>query len=81
MSNAGVDSETTRSFVPQRVRTLIADGYRWLVSEVPAPLFDRRRGTHLIFDGEIVMRRVRVFPSNWFELSDQELYALTDHLR
>ena len=50
---------------------------RWVVREVPAPSFDRRGGTHLVFDGELVMRRVRNFPPNWYLLSDDELYALT----
>jgi hypothetical protein len=74
-------SRHVERLVATRVRTLVADGYRWLVSEVAAPQFDRRGGTHLLFDAEVVMRRVRVYPGNWYELSDAELYALTDHLR
>jgi hypothetical protein len=45
-----------------------------------APAFDRRGGTHLMFDGEVVMRRVRCFPSDWYDLSDDELYALSEHI-
>ena len=63
-----------------RVRDLFADGLRWRIRELPAPSFDRRGGTHLVFDGEVIMRRVRFFPSNWYELSDDELYALSEHI-
>jgi hypothetical protein len=59
-----------------KVRRVSADGMRWVVREVPAPSFDRRGGTHLLFDGETVMRRVRAFPENWYDLSDGELYEL-----
>jgi hypothetical protein len=59
------------------VRLLAADGMRWVVREVAAPSFDRRGGTHLVFDGELVMRRVRNFPPDWYLLSDDDLYALT----
>lgn len=64
---------------PARVRLLDADGHRWRVHETPAPNFDRRSTPHLVFDSETVVRRVRNFPANWFELSDQALYALTDY--
>jgi hypothetical protein len=68
--------------VPEKVRFLEADGLRWRVHEVPAPQFDRRRGgAHLLFYADVVMRRVRPFPSNWFDLTDDELYALTDQAR
>jgi len=67
--------------VPAKVRFLEADGYRWRVHEVSAPEFDRRGGTHLLFYAETVMRRVRDFPADWDELSDQELYGLTDRKR
>lgn len=64
----------------EKVRVLAADGLRWMVREVPAPAFDRRGGTHLVFDGELVMRRLRIFPANWYELSDDALYALSDRI-
>ena len=54
---------------------------RWVVREVPAPSFDRRGGTHLVFDGELVMRRLRTFPPDWHQLSDDDLYALTEQIR
>jgi hypothetical protein len=58
----------------------MADGLRWAVREVSAPAFDRRGGTHLLFDGELVMRRLRTFPVDWFSLSDDALYELSQHI-
>ena len=66
-----------QSPAPGKVRRISAEGLRWIVQEVPAPSFDRRGGTHLLFDGESVMRRVRDFPANWAQLSDDELYELS----
>ena len=63
-----------------KVRLLSADGLRWTVREVSAPPFDRRGGTHLVFDGELVMRRLRSFPAEWYDLSDDALYALSDKI-
>jgi hypothetical protein len=64
----------------QDVRTIIADGQRWIVREVAAPQFDRRGGPHLVFWGDTVLRRLRVFPANWATLSDDDLYALTERI-
>lgn len=80
------DKQTDRDEIlsPQparKVRRLSADGLRWTVQEVLAPPFDRRGGTHLMFDGELVMRRIRFFPSDWYTLSDDALYALTEQIR
>ena len=69
--------EVERSRDVAKVRRISADGLRWVVREVPAPAFDRRGGTHLFFDGESIMRRVRQFPDNWFEMTDAELYELS----
>lgn len=66
-----------QSPAPGKVRRISADGLRWVVQEVAAPAFDRRGGTHLLFDGETIMRRVREFPKNWHQLSDEELYELS----
>lgn len=73
--------ELAKGLASRKVRQLIADDLRWEVREVPAPPFDRRGGTHLMFDGEIVMRRLRFFPPNWYSLSDEELYELTAHIQ
>lgn len=73
--------EIARSVSSPKVRLLVADGLRWVVREVSAPQFDRRAGTHLVFDGELVMRRLRTFPPDWYSLSDAELYALSEQIR
>ena len=59
-------------------RHLIADGHDWVIFEIPAPVSDRRGGMHLIFASLEVIRRVPVYPTNWAELPDDALYALTD---
>ena len=59
-------------------RTFWAEGHYWRVHEIPAPSFDRRGGSHLIFECLEIVRRVRVFPKDWIELSDTDLYALCD---
>lgn len=74
------DRSTEPRALSQDVRTIIADGQRWVVREVVAPQFDRRGTPHLVFWGDTVMRRLRVFPANWNELSDEELYALTEYI-
>lgn len=66
--------------VSEKVRYVVAEGQRWVVREVPAPQFDRRGGTHLVFWADAIMRRLRIFPENWYELSDEQLYALTEHI-
>jgi hypothetical protein len=63
------------------MRHFEADGYRWLVREVEAPPFDRRGGRQLIFDGELIMRRVRLYPADWYQLSDEDLYAVSLDMR
>ena len=60
-----------------KVRQFHADEHQWIVYEVAAPSFDRRGGAHLIFESPEVVRRVRLFPSDWKTLSDGELYALS----
>lgn len=78
MADKPKDAQPVRqSPAPGKVRRISADGLRWVVQEVAAPAFDRRGGTHLLFDGETIMRRVREFPANWHELGDDELYDLS----
>jgi hypothetical protein len=61
-----------------RSRTFVADdGQIWHVSEQPFSEYDRRRGFSLIFASELAVRRVRDYPADWFELSEQALAALS----
>ena len=50
-----------------------ANGEEWEVFEAPLPSYDRRSGFCLIFESRDVIRRVRNYPSNWYELSEGEL--------
>lgn len=66
------ESETSqsRSFVD-------ADGTHWLVHERVFAEYDRRSGRSLIFSNEAAVRRVRDYPANWLDLTDEELLALS----
>jgi hypothetical protein len=56
---------------------LDVDGTHWRVYEQAFGDYDRRSGMSLIFASEAAVRRVRDFPSDWMELSDEELLALS----
>ena len=58
-------------------RAIFVQDIPWLVYELPPPAFDRRRGPSLVFESEDVMRRVRQYPQNWRELSDEDLFTLS----
>jgi hypothetical protein len=49
----------------------------WWVYEF-APSFDRRRGPVLVFESDSIVRTVRIFQSNWRDLSDEELLAISE---
>ena len=78
MSNSPDDSTLIGKGIDQsKVRRFSADEHQWIVYEVAVPPFDRRGGTHLIFESPEVVRRVRLFPSDWKTLTDTDLYALS----
>lgn len=56
-----------------------ATSTHWVIVEIRDAPYDRRGGRSLVFSTDGVMRRVRDFPANWFELSDYELLALSSH--
>lgn len=64
------EAPRTRAFVD-------ADGNHWLAHEQPFAEYDRRSGMSLIFSNDAAVRRVRDYPSNWFDLTDEELAALS----
>ena len=68
---------STESDTPLERCFLDAEGARWRVFEQSFTDYDRRRGRSLIFASEAAVRRVRDFPANWRELSDEELAALS----
>jgi hypothetical protein len=64
------EASATRSFVD-------IDGIHWQVYEQAFGDYDRRSGMSLIFASEGAVRRVRDFPSQWMQLTDEELLALS----
>lgn len=58
-------------------RVVIMDGERWTVYESRLGQYDRRSRPHLFFESDSAVRRVREYPSNWRELSDEELARLS----
>ena len=62
---------TTCNYAKQRRFTI--DDHPWLVCEDP----DGEWGPALIFYGHSSARRVRDYPKNWLDLSDEQLYALS----
>ena len=48
-------------------------GERWSVWEDPRSV----NGPSLVFENDRVARRVREYPANWRDLSDEQLYALS----
>ncbi len=48
----------------------------WHVYEQPSS-YDRRNSPDLVFESASVIRRVRNYPDNWADLSDEELLAIS----
>jgi len=71
------DAATKHRAAEPHARRILADGEPWIVREVPAPVFDRRGGTHLVFESPTIMRRVRNFAPGWHLLDDESLYELS----
>jgi hypothetical protein len=57
------------------VRNVVHEGCTWTVCERPIP-YNRHRHA-LVFMSERVARRVKRYPSNWFELPDEALAQLS----
>lgn len=58
-------------------RRILTDGTLWLVYELVASGYDRRQSPSLIFESDTTVRRVRNYPANWRELSDDDLLSLS----
>ena len=54
-------------------------GISWHVREVSRVSTDLRETTTLVFESNMMFRRVRDYPANWRELSDRELEELSWH--
>ena len=69
-SAASIVTPPERSFLDE-------EGVRWHVYERSFTEYDRRSGQSLIFASDAAVRRVRAFPQNWRELSDEDLATLS----
>jgi hypothetical protein len=56
-------------------RTILVDGTEWRVYELPPGMYDRRGPATLVFESHDIFRRIRNYPSDWRELTDEALYA------
>lgn len=65
-----------------RVRILVTgDGRHWVVREMPSSSAERRGSGpgSLLFISERAIRRVRDYPTDWFDRSDDDLIAVSMH--
>ena len=77
MSGPNLGASSTDSSTP-RARTLLdSEGSQWRVFEQAFSDYDRRSGMSLIFASDSAVRRVRLYPADWYELPDEELLALS----
>ena len=53
------------------------DGRQWTVREMPPAPYDRRGASTLVFFTDDAMRRVRHYPPDWFDRTDDDLYSLS----
>jgi hypothetical protein len=61
-----------------RVRYITsADNRQWTVREMRSNLYDRRDQRDLVFMARDIVRRVRSYPRDWYQLDDEHLYALS----
>ena len=60
-----------------QAKRIMVDYVLWLVYELPPSPYDRRSTPSLIFENDLVMRRVRNFPSEWRSMTDDELFAVS----
>lgn len=69
--------ESRTNVIQGRQRVIVdAQGEHWSVFE-HTPEYDRRSMPTLVFMSELIVRRVRSFPTDWLELSDGELFAVS----
>jgi hypothetical protein len=74
---AGSAGRVFEDFSESHLRTFYYDHVMWFVRERPAPSWDIKRTSHLVFECDICIRRVRNFPMNWRDLGARELYELS----
>jgi len=62
----------------RRRRLLDAEGVWWEAFE-HVPAYDRRGRPTLVFMSDERFRRIRSYPTDWYDLPDAELLALSWH--
>ena len=77
MTNPGVSRSKCGAIETTQTRVIEAEDLLWKVRGEPWPTADRRGGACLIFDADSVVRRVRCFPPDWYDLPDTDLNALS----
>lgn len=58
-------------------RQISIDGELWVVYERPPEAFDRRLSPSLVFECRTAIRRVRHYPPDWRDLSEEALARLS----
>ncbi len=58
-------------------RVVEGDGHRWTVTEAEYPTPSDPVGRCLIFNADYLVRRIRKYPADWYDWSDEELYRLS----
>lgn len=74
-ASAAPESARSRGLADCRV-VETRDG-QWRVYELDGGQYDRRASPSLVFESDGVLRRVRDYPPNWRELSDNELMEVS----
>jgi len=60
------------------VRNVFHQGCTWTICERPIP-YGEPHGNALVFMSDHAARRVKRYPSNWFELTDDALAQLSSN--
>lgn len=68
-----------RAAAVDRTRIVVdPQGRQWTVRELEGPSYDRRTTARsLVFVCDDAMRRVRNYPADWFDWSNDALYGLS----
>jgi hypothetical protein len=77
MFDAAESSRVRQEALRTARRVTADDGEQWLVYELPPLPFDRRNTPSLVFENERAVRRVRDYPADWRNLSDDALLELS----
>ena len=72
------DSSTRESGPHSHLRVICGeDGNEWRIFERRHGSYDRRRRLSLLFWSDVAIRRIGLFPNDWWTLSDDALMTLS----